>query len=180
LDAGAGVTLITTVNLPAPTGAQIVPVTSALEMQAAVLQYSALADALIMAAAVADFRPSQVADQKIKKKDDTEGLTIELMRNPDILLSVREQRQQTGYPRAVVGFAAESEHLLENAQGKLERKGLDLLVANDITATDAGFATDTNRVVLLTPEQNPTRLDLMGKDRVGEVIIQRVVALLER
>ena len=133
LDAGANVTLITTVDLPKPTGAQIVPVTSALELQAAVLQHSAQTDALIMAAAVADFRPSQVAEQKIKKKDDTEGLTIELTRNPDILLSVREQRNKTGYPRVVVGFAAESEHLLENAQSKLERKGLDLLVANDIT-----------------------------------------------
>jgi len=178
LDAGAGVTLITTVNLPTPTGAQIIPVTSALEMQAAVLQHSAQADALIMAAAVADFRPSQVADQKIKKKDDTEGLTIELTRNPDILLSVREQRQQTGGPLIVVGFAAESEHLVENAQSKLDRKGLDLLVANDITATDAGFATDTNRVVLLEPNQEPQRLELMGKDRVSEMIIGRVAALL--
>lgn len=180
LDAGAGVTLITTVNLPAPTGAQIIPVTSALEMQAAVLHHSALADALIMAAAVADFRPSQVATQKIKKKDDTEGLTIELTRNPDILLSVREQRQKTGGPLIVVGFAAESEHLVENAQSKLDRKGLDLLVANDITATDAGFATDTNRVVLLEPNQEPQRLELMGKDRVSEMIIERVVALLGR
>jgi len=178
LDAGAGVTLITTVNLPTPTGAQIIPVTSALEMQAAVLQHSAQADALIMAAAVADFRPSQVADQKIKKKDDTEGLTIELTRNPDILLNVREQRQQTGGPLIVVGFAAESEHLVENAQSKLDRKGLDLLVANDITATDAGFATDTNRVVLLEPNQEPQRLELMGKDRVSEMIIGRVAALL--
>ena len=180
LDAGANVTLITSVSLPSPTGAQIIPVTSALEMQAAVLEHSAQADVLVMAAAVADFRPSQVATQKIKKKDDTEGLTIELTRNPDILLSVREQRQQIGYPRVVVGFAAESEHLLENAQSKLQRKGLDLLVANDITATDAGFATDTNRVMLLMPEQEPARLDLMGKDRVGEVIMQRVGALLQQ
>lgn len=180
VDAGANVTLISTVNLPAPVGAEVVPVTSALEMQAAVLKHSAQSDALIMAAAVADFRPAQVAEQKIKKTDDTEGLTIELTRNPDILLSVREQRAAEGRPLVVVGFAAESEHLEENAQGKLERKGLDLMVANDITAKDAGFATDTNRVVLLAPHEPPTRLDLMGKDRVSEEIIVRVVRVLEK
>jgi len=181
IDAGAQVTLITSADLPVPTGVHIVSVTSALEMQAAVLEYSGRADALIMAAAVADFRPSQVADQKIKKTDDTEGLTVEMVRNPDILLSVRQQRERTGFPLVVVGFAAESEHLMENAQGKLERKGLDLMVANDISASDAGFATDTNRVVLMEPQQEPERLDLMGKDRVGEIIIERVARrLLEK
>ena len=106
--------------------------------------------------------------QTIKKKDDTEGLTVEMARNPDILLSVRQQRHETGFPLVVVGFAAESEHLLENAQGKLERKGLDLMVANDITASDAGFATDTNRVVLTGSPAHIEQLDDSGNQMLGD------------
>jgi phosphopantothenoylcysteine decarboxylase/phosphopantothenate--cysteine ligase len=178
IDAGAIVTLISTVNLPTPIGATLFPVNSAQEMHDAVLATCQHADVLIMAAAVADFRPATIAEQKIKKKEDTEGLTVEMTRNPDILLAVKQQRQQLHLPRVVVGFAAESEHLLENAQSKLHCKALDLLVANDITATDAGFGADNNRVLILDKHGGAQRLDLLSKERVSEIIIERVAALL--
>lgn len=180
LDAGAAeVTLISTMSdLPVPVGAELVPVSSAQSLLDAVLQRTQQADLLVMAAAVADFRPVQVADHKIKKKDDGEGLTLELTRTTDILMAVRAQREQIGFPRAVVGFAAESQNLLENAQSKLERKGVDLLVANDISATDAGFGVDTNRVVILSKDGTQDRLELMSKVEVGEEIIRRAADVL--
>jgi len=185
LDAGANVTLISaTSGLTAPYGVTLVPVDSARTMQAAVLEHVADtgmgADALIMAAAVADFRPQTQADQKIKKSDDPNAsITLELARNPDILLSVKEQRAATGYPRIAVGFAAESENLMANAQSKLERKGLDLLVANDISAADAGFEVDTNRVVILDSNGNNERLELASKAAISEHIIRRVAGLFD-
>ena len=128
-------------------------------MQEAVLDHVTKADALLLAAAVADFRPQNRADQKIKKKDDSdEAPVITLARTPDILMSVKEQRAAQGAPRVVVGFAAESEHLLAHARAKLERKGLDFLIANDITAPDAGFEVDTNRVVILGADGSQTPL----------------------
>jgi phosphopantothenoylcysteine decarboxylase / phosphopantothenate---cysteine ligase len=179
LDAGAEVTLITSAQgLAGPAGAQIVPVGSARELLDAVRQAVQGADALLMAAAVADFRPAQAAEQKIKKQDEDSGLTLELVRNPDILLEVQRQRANTGWPRVVVGFAAESENLLANAQDKLKRKGMDLLVANDISATDAGFAVDTNRVTILDASGGQQPLELMSKTAVSEIIIDRVAALL--
>jgi phosphopantothenoylcysteine decarboxylase / phosphopantothenate---cysteine ligase len=177
-DVGAEVVLITTVeSLAIPYGVEAVPVHSAQEMHNAVLAYTHNAHALIMAAAVADFRPTSVATQKIKKTDDTSRLTVELSRNPDILLAVKSQRAETGFPRITVGFAAESENLQQNAEGKLKRKGLDLLVANDITAPDAGFSVDTNRVILFDRKGNREELSLMSKARVAEMIIQRVINL---
>lgn len=178
LDAGAQVTLISTVDLPTPTGARLLKVTSAEQMLAAVLGYSALADVLIMAAAVADFKPAQVADQKIKKQRSDEGMRLELGRTPDILMRVKQARAQSHMPRMVVGFAAESQDLLANAQSKLKNKALDMLVANDISAPDAGFAVDTNRVTLLMPEREPEALSLMSKAQVAETLIQRVAAFL--
>jgi phosphopantothenoylcysteine decarboxylase / phosphopantothenate---cysteine ligase len=182
LDAGADVALVTTVHdLPFPVGATRVPVESASEMLQAVLEYSAQADALIMAAAVADFRPQSVARQKIKKKEGTDDApTLALTRNPDILLAVKEQRGKTGFPRVVVGFAAESEDLLKNARRKLEHKGLHLLVANDISAADAGFEVDTNRVIILDADGGQTPLDLTSKVFVSEAVIQRVANLLAK
>ncbi|HLV34880.1 MAG TPA: bifunctional phosphopantothenoylcysteine decarboxylase/phosphopantothenate--cysteine ligase CoaBC [Spirillospora sp.] len=179
LDAGAEVTLITSAQgLAQPVDARIVPVGSAHELLDAVRQAIQGADALLMAAAVADFRPAQAAEQKIKKQDEDSGLTLELVRNPDILLEVQRQRAHTGWPRVVVGFAAESENLLANAQDKLKRKGMDLLVANDISATDAGFTVDTNRVTILDASGGQQPLELMSKTAVSEIIIDRVAALL--
>lgn len=179
-DAGANVVLISTVrDLPLPVGANHVPVNSAEEMLNAVLEAVKDADALVMAAAVADFRPETVADQKIKKKDGSnDAPTLVLARTADILLSVKEQRARTGFPRVAVGFAAESQDLVNYARSKLERKGLDMLVANDITARDAGFEVDNNRVIILDAEGGQTPLDLTSKTRVAEVIVERVGALL--
>lgn len=182
LDAGADVTLVSTVStLPVPVGAALVPVETADEMLAAVLHHTAQADALIMAAAVADFRPAEVARQKIKKALDTaDAPTLHLVRTPDILLEIKRQREQTHWPCVVVGFAAESQDLLANARAKLERKGADLFVANDITASDAGFGADTNRVTLLYADGMQRPLDLASKTRVSEDVLRAVAALLEQ
>jgi phosphopantothenoylcysteine decarboxylase/phosphopantothenate--cysteine ligase len=148
-------------------------------MLQAVQAHSSGGDALIMAAAVADFGPAEAAPQKIKKSDSADDApTLHLVRTPDILLAVREQRVETGWPRVVVGFAAESEDLLANAQSKLKRKGLDLIVANDISAADAGFEVDTNRVTLIDAEGEPRPLELASKTRIGEAVIRWVAELL--
>ncbi len=173
LDMGADVVLITTVDLTAPVGATLVKVESAREMEEVVLRESAGVDALIMAAAVADFRPARAAAHKIKKHSGVP--TIELSRNPDILEAVSRAAQR---PRVTVGFAAETQDLLDNAQEKLTRKGLDLIVANDVSAQDAGFAVETNRVVLLRADGTREELPLMGKDEVAERVVGEVVSLL--
>ena len=177
VDAGAEVTLVTTVDLPLPIGVYPVRVESAAQMRDAVLKHAEQADAVIMAAAVADFRPLHPSDQKIKKQESG-GLTLELGRTDDILLALRAQRERLGRPRILIGFAAESDQLLTNARRKLEQKGLDLLVANDITVPGAGFAVDTNRVTLLYPDGRHTALDLMSKSDVAERIIDELAALL--
>lgn len=179
VDMGADVTLISAARgLTPPFGVTVIPVESAQQMQQAVLAQQVGADALIMAAAVADFRPRSVAEQKIKKTGDDDGLTLHLQKNPDILASVKERRRDTHRPRVVVGFAAESENLIAHAREKLERKGLDLLVANDITAPDAGFDVDTNRVVILDRNGGEQTLELTSKFKVSEYILRRVAQLL--
>ena len=176
IDAGADVVLISAASMPPPVGASFVPVDSAEEMRASVIEHVAESSALIMAAAVADYRPRLVSEQKIKKADDS--LTLPLERTPDILMAVKALREETGYPVLVVGFAAESENLVENASVKLQAKGLDLLVANDITASDAGFAVDTNRVVVLDMDGGAHKIDLTSKAAIGAYIIERVGGLL--
>jgi phosphopantothenoylcysteine decarboxylase/phosphopantothenate--cysteine ligase len=176
-DRGAKVTLITAATLPEPFGMEVVRVDSAAQMLAAVLQGTRQADLLVMAAAVADFRPQTVAGQKIKKKGDTEGLTLEMVRNPDILAEVAAQKAAGAGPQITVGFAAETEDLLANAQSKLERKKLDLIVANDVTASDAGFAVDTNRVALLSAGGAVKELPLLTKAEVAEVVLDEVKRL---
>lgn len=178
-DRGANVTLITTVNLPAPIGAEIINVDSAESMQEAVLNATPQADILVMAAAVADFRPATMAEQKIKKKSDTTGLTLEMVRNPDILAGVAEQKLGGSGPTVTIGFAAETEDLVANAQSKLERKKLDLIAANDVSASDAGFAVDTNRVTLLGADGSIEALPLMSKVDVAEAIFDRAATLLK-
>jgi phosphopantothenoylcysteine decarboxylase / phosphopantothenate---cysteine ligase len=182
VDAGAEVVLISTAkSLPTPIGAQLIPVNTAEQMLRAVLANLSSADALIMAAAVADFRPQNIAEQKIKKSNDPDSvLTMSLERTPDILMEVRQRRKDIRWPRVVVGFAAESEHLHENAIDKLTRKGLDLMIANDITAADAGFDAETNRVVMFDTSGEPHPLALMSKARVAEYIVERVAKLLDK
>ncbi len=179
LDLGARVSLVvgaTAAALSTPTGAERTDVETAAQMAEAVLELSRVADVLIMAAAVADFRPRQVQAHKIKKGALPR---IELEHTQDILLAVAEQRRRVGRPAVVVGFAAESEDLLKNAQEKLERKRLSMIVANDISAPDAGFAVDTNRVTLLLPGGVVEPLPLMRKQEVAEVVLARVVGLLQ-
>jgi len=178
LDAGAQVTLITTpTSLIPPVGANVIHVETAKQMLDAVLDKSAGSDALIMAAAVADFRPKNMAKDKIKKEGGIPQ--VELEATEDILKTVAGNGSGKQRPRVVVGFAAESRDLLENATSKLKSKGLDFIVANDISASDAGFASETNRVTLLFADGRKESLPLMGKSEVAETIMERVANLLE-
>jgi len=178
LDMGAEVTLITapTALIP-PVGAHLVEVQTAAQMLEAVLAASAESDALIMASAVADFRPKNIAKDKIKKAGGIPP--VELEATEDILKGVAGRRQATECPRLVVGFAAESRDLLENAAHKLKSKGLDFIAANDISVKDAGFAVDTNRVTLLFADGRKEALSLMSKTEVAEVILGWVSKFLE-
>jgi phosphopantothenoylcysteine decarboxylase / phosphopantothenate---cysteine ligase len=180
LDAGAHVTLITTPTaLTPPVGTQLIHVETAKQMLDCVLTETADSDALIMAAAVADFRPKNQAKDKIKK--DGGIPQIELEGTEDILKTVSNQQRSVKRkrPLVVVGFAAESRDLLENATVKLKSKGLDFIAANDISAGDAGFAVETNRVTLLFADGRKESLPLMSKSEVAETIIQRLATLLE-
>jgi phosphopantothenoylcysteine decarboxylase/phosphopantothenate--cysteine ligase len=177
LDAGAGVVLISPpVALPIPTGVEQIPVRTAAEMADAVLAACQQADALLMAAAVADFRPAQLSEQKVKKERGLASLDLEP--TTDILAAVARQRQETGHPRVVVGFAAETENLIENAKAKVQAKSLDLIVANDVSAADSGFGVDTNRVILLDAWGESEPLPLMSKMAVAERLLDRVTSLL--
>jgi phosphopantothenoylcysteine decarboxylase/phosphopantothenate--cysteine ligase len=178
LDAGAQVTLITTpTSLTSPIGARVIHVETAKQMLDAVSDKSAGSDALIMAAAVADFRPKNMAKDKIKKEGGIPQ--VELESTEDILKTVAGNGSGKQRPRIVVGFAAESRDLLENATVKLKSKRLDLIVANDISALDAGFASETNRVTLLFADGQKESLLLMSKSEVAETIMERVANLLE-
>jgi phosphopantothenoylcysteine decarboxylase/phosphopantothenate--cysteine ligase len=169
-DRGAKVTLVTTLtSLPEPVGVDVVEVNTAQEMHQAVENVTSQADALIMAAAVADYRPLKAVKDKIKK--GKAGLTLELECIPDILGTVKGNF-------AKVGFAAESTNLVENAKQKLKQKGLDLIVANDITASNSGFGTDTNRVTIIDREGKVDSLPLMPKREVADKILGRVSELL--
>lgn len=177
LDRGADVTLISApTSLPPPVGVSLVSVTTAEEMMHAVLDRSNDADLLLMAAAVADFRPDKTSDKKIKKS--TGVSKIDLESTVDILNAVANLKTKQDYPRIVVGFAAESQDLISNAQAKLRTKNLDLIIANDITSIDAGFAVDTNRVIILDAGGGEEALPLMTKDEVAEHVIQRVTPLM--
>jgi len=169
-DRGATVTLITApTSLPQPAGVETIPVGNTAEMKEAVTRATAQADALIMAAAVSDYRPKDVAQAKIKK--DAANLTLELVRTPDILA------EATGnFVR--VGFAAESEDVEANAREKLKKKRLDLIAANDITAPGSGFGTDTNKVTLIDRDGKVENLPLLSKREVADKILGRVVGLL--
>ena len=159
--------------LPDPTGVKVVKVNSALEMGYALDSECADADAVIMAAAVADWRVAEIADQKVKK-GAADTWTIDLVKNPDLIAGIASNKL------VKVGFAAESEDLIENARAKIQSKGLHFIVANDITATDAGFASDDNRVIILDREGSVERLPLMSKYDVGVGILDRVKPLLHR
>lgn len=182
LDAGAAVTLISSAqHLPTPVGAERIAVVTAQDMLEATLAATRAADALVMVAAVADFRPAQRSAHKLRKEQHQDGLALTLTRTPDVLAAVAARREQTGRPLFLGGFAAESEQLPARAAQKLARKRLDLLVANDIRASDAGFGVDDNRVTLFAPGREPQALPLMSKAAVGEAVMARVAqGLLQR
>ena len=169
-DRGAEVVLITApTNLPDPPMVRVTRVQTAQQMCDAVLHTLKQADVLIMAAAVADYRPITVAEQKIKK--DNSDLTIDLARTTDIL-----QASHGNFVK--VGFAAESENLVSNATDKVRRKSLDLIVANDITDPESGFGVDTNKVVLIDRELRVEELPLLTKYEVSQRILDRVKEML--
>ena len=171
-DRGAKVTLITApTSLPEPVGVDVVRVNTAQEMHQAVENVAPKADALIMAAAVADYRPKSPAKEKIKK--GRAGLTLRLEATPDILSSVKGNFVK-------VGFAAESSNLVQNASKKLKQKGLDLIVANDITATDSGFGADANRVTIIDRKGKAENLPLLPKREVADRVLDKVAALLPK
>jgi phosphopantothenoylcysteine decarboxylase / phosphopantothenate---cysteine ligase len=176
LDAGAHVLLVSApVSIEPPVGVELVPVSTAEEMLKAVLKHSAGADALVMAAAVADFRPRKTSRDKIKKG---EGIPLlELESTDDVLMAVAAMEKKK--PKKVIGFAAENRDLLSQAEQKLIAKKLDMIVANDISSPDAGFGVDTNRITLLFPKGKKEDLPLMSKIQAAEVIIDRLASLLE-
>lgn len=168
---GHAVTLVAgPVSLATPQGVVRVDVVSARDMLAAIRRLLPDQDALVMSAAVADWRPRQVSETKLKKS--AMAPVIELEPNPDILKTVRPLKAH----RLFVGFAAETGDPLAEAQRKLEAKGLDLVVANDVTQSDAGFAVDTNRVTFIAVAEDPRSLPLQSKIDVG----REIVAWVER
>lgn len=178
LDEGAAVTLVThPTGLIPPVGAHVVEVRTAQEMLEAVLKAVESADGLVMAAAVADFRVKHVSAHKLKKQDGIPQITLEAA--PDVLGTVARRRPDLNRLKTVAGFAAESRDLTENAIAKLKSKKLDFIAANDISAADAGFGVDTNRITLLYADGRREPLPLMGKEQAARVIMERVAAFLE-
>jgi phosphopantothenoylcysteine decarboxylase/phosphopantothenate--cysteine ligase len=179
LDLGADVDLVTASSaLADPIGANVHRVTTAQEMNEAVLDVLPEMDVLIMAAAVADYQPEEKAKGKIKKEDQGK-LEIRLRPTPDILHAVAEYRSKHGVPDISVGFAAETDHLIENAKEKLSSKKVDLMVANDVTAPDAGFDVNTNRVTLLLKDGRVEELPLLDKREVAFRVLDAVLEMLE-
>jgi phosphopantothenoylcysteine decarboxylase/phosphopantothenate--cysteine ligase len=170
-DLGADVTLISSTSLATPHNVDLVPVVSAAEMAAAVNTYFADSEITFMAAAVADFRPEAVVDHKIKKQDDTSTLDLHLVRTPDILAGLGKQKRADQF---LLGFAAETNDLLQNAQKKLVAKGADMIVANDVSDTTIGFNSDANRVTLLKRDAEPEQLAMASKDEIARDILLRV------
>ncbi|MFT7473690.1 MAG: phosphopantothenoylcysteine decarboxylase/phosphopantothenate--cysteine ligase [Verrucomicrobiales bacterium] len=171
---GANVTLVSTVDREAPAGVQIVSVQTAAQMQDAVMS-RADADVIIMAAAVADFRPVDPPENKIKKTDGAVP-QISLEKTHDFLVDLGAQKQ---VGQTLVGFAAETQNLLENARGKLERKKLDLIVANDVSAPFAGFGHDTNKVTLLIAGGSDIDVPLGSKRAVADAVFDAIAGIRE-
>ncbi|MBW1827843.1 MAG: bifunctional phosphopantothenoylcysteine decarboxylase/phosphopantothenate--cysteine ligase CoaBC [Deltaproteobacteria bacterium] len=174
---GASMTLISgPTALPSPYGVTFLGVKSAEEMKQAVFDNRSGCDIIIKAAAVADYRPLEMAEQKIKKGTDT--LTLELTKNPDILAELGATKKE--FPCVLVGFAAETEELLSHAKAKLEAKNLDMIVANDVSRNDAGFEADTNIVKMIYRNGDTEDSRLMSKDDIADLILDRAKELSER
>jgi phosphopantothenoylcysteine decarboxylase/phosphopantothenate--cysteine ligase len=175
---GADVVLVAGVtNLETPLGVRRIDVQSALEMRDAVLAEVGQSAIVIKAAAVADFRPAEASDRKIKKEtfESGEGMTLELVQNPDILEEICRDKGN----RTIIGFAAESHDVVAAAQRKLARKGCDLIVANDISRPDAGFEVDENAVLFVWPNGEVEELPLLPKPGVASQLFDRIEKLRE-
>jgi phosphopantothenoylcysteine decarboxylase/phosphopantothenate--cysteine ligase len=180
-DLGAHVCLVhAPLAVPVPYGVECVRVRTAVEMCDAVLSRAGETDILIGAAAVADFRPAEPASQKIKKAPGHEELTVRLVRNPDILAEVAARRAESGWPKVVIGFAAETQDLLPNAAAKLASKKLDIIVANDVTEAGSGFGADDNRVTLLFAGGGREALPIMAKGEVARRVLEAALAVVAR
>lgn len=170
---GAEVLLVSgPTSLPSPAGVEYCPVTTAEEMRKAIMDRFAWSDTVIMAAAVADFRPARPSNHKLKKRQGP-VTHLELEPTDDILRELGERQTN----QLLVGFAAETEDLLAHAREKLHAKGVDLLVANDVTAAGSGFGSDTNRVVLLSHHDEAEELPLLSKRDVADRILDRMLTL---
>lgn len=173
---GGAVTVICgPTSVPPPAGCEVVRVRSAIQMHEAVIARTGDADVVVMAAAVADYRPVAKAEQKVSKRDG--DLTIELTRTPDILADLGARRLAAGHGPVLVGFAAETEHAVERAHEKRQRKHVDLIVANDVSRSDAGFDVDTNAVTIVGADGS-TAVPLQSKSKVAAVILDHVERLL--
>jgi phosphopantothenoylcysteine decarboxylase/phosphopantothenate--cysteine ligase len=172
---GAVVTLVTTVDRPAPAGVHVVPVATAAQMEEAVMQAAIDIDVVIMAAAVADFRPKAPADRKLKKDEGVPEIILEPTH--DFLVDLGRAK---GPGQIVVGFAAETDDVLAGARRKLDAKHLDLIVANDVGAPGAGFEHDTNAVTLIGADGEVQDVPLIDKREVARVILDAVVARRNR
>ena len=169
---GADVVLISTVDRPAPVGVSVRAVETAAELQAAVDSEGRDASVIVMAAAVADFRPKQAADGKLKKRDGVPELVLEP--TPDILAGLGAAKRAG---QVLVGFAAETSDLLANAQSKLAAKRLDLVVANDVSQPGVGFGYDTNAVLLLRPGLDPVSIDKRDKRDIARAVLDTIVEI---
>jgi phosphopantothenoylcysteine decarboxylase/phosphopantothenate--cysteine ligase len=176
---GASVTLVSASSLPEPAGVKVVPVVSTRDMREAVLSAAASADAVVMAAAPADFRPAEFVEHKIKKVDDVSAPTVALVQNPDILAELAHNRPSSGL--VVVGFAAETGDaagsVLDHGRRKLARKGADLLVVNEVGA-GKGFESSQNEAVILGSDGSETPVPLGSKDALAHRIWDLVAARL--
>jgi len=179
LDQGADVTLISAPTcLVPPIGAELINVQTADEMTESVLRETEKADLLIMAAAVADFRPEKTSNKKVKK--DKGGLkVVKLVTTPDILkeVALRKKKSDCG-PKVTVGFAAETEDLLNNAQKKMGEKELDLIIANDVSRPEAGIGADHNQVTIIWNDGREKEYPLMDKDQLSEILIEELARLM--
>lgn len=172
VERGAKVYLISgPTPLKAPEGVQLIPVNSAREMLEKIMQHYDEADIVIMSAAVADYAPAITHQQKVKKSD--EKLTLELVKNPDILYELGKIKGD----KILVGFAMETENLIENAKEKVFKKNLDFIVANDLFTEGAGFGTDTNVVKIIDKQGNVESLPKMAKLDLADLILDRIIKL---
>lgn len=170
--AGAEVTLISAnSSLQIPNHVRLIKVETAADMLTAVQKAFQSADVLIMSAAIADFRPAHVADRKIKKSTDNQRMTLDLIRNPDILETVGQTKQKD---QVMIGFAAETNDLIMNAQKKIKAKNLDMIVANDVSKKTIGFNSDNNQVTFLFANGDQIKTDVESKQQIANRLVRLI------